>query len=256
MQTFVCKLKPGDIIVAGTDGLFDNVFSHRTARIVWDSKRQGVMPGVAAQQLATYAFTRAKDPTYLSPFARAAAKAGFVYRGGKVDDITVVVSYVTAAKKSGAGDADGGGSTEAAGGGGGGSNSTESPVDTESMSEIPAGNSTSCQSSMPGVPVDTLPSAASPGDTPQPGSDKPTLGGVEINAPQPNESSSEKSSSMGYGTGPGSYGVNGSVGSSKAQGEDSESDSESSKTVPPAIDVSPLAQAINKIQDMNRQSKL
>ena len=112
MQNFVCKLKPGDIIVAGTDGLFDNVFSHRTTKLVWDAKKHGALPGVAAQQLATFASARSMDPVYLSPFAKAAAQAGFFYRGGKVDDITVVVSYVTAAKSSGpeaaGGDAQGG----------------------------------------------------------------------------------------------------------------------------------------------------
>ena len=107
VQNFVCKLKPGDVIVAGTDGLFDNVFSHRTTKLVWDAKKHGALPGVAAQQLATFASARSMDPVYLSPFAKAAAQAGFFYRGGKVDDITVVVSYVTAARSSGA-DAAGG----------------------------------------------------------------------------------------------------------------------------------------------------
>jgi hypothetical protein len=95
VQTFICKLKPGDVIVAGTDGLFDNVFSHRTTKLVWDAKKRGALPGVAAQQLATFASARSMDPVYLSPFAKAAAQAGFFYRGGKVDDITVVISYVT-----------------------------------------------------------------------------------------------------------------------------------------------------------------
>ena len=37
---------------------------------------------------------RATDPKHNSPFAYAAIQAGYVFLGGKLDDITVVVSYV------------------------------------------------------------------------------------------------------------------------------------------------------------------
>jgi protein phosphatase PTC7 len=37
---------------------------------------------------------RASDSKYHSPFSYAAMQAGYVYLGGKMDDITVVVSYV------------------------------------------------------------------------------------------------------------------------------------------------------------------
>ena len=42
-----------------------------------------------------YARMRASDAKYHSPFSYAAIQAGYVYLGGKMDDITVVVSYVT-----------------------------------------------------------------------------------------------------------------------------------------------------------------
>lgn len=58
---------------------------------------RGASPGVAAQQLATFASSRSRDPVYISPFAKQARAAGFYYQGGKVDDITVVVSYVSEA---------------------------------------------------------------------------------------------------------------------------------------------------------------
>lgn len=38
---------------------------------------------------------RASDAKYHSPFSYAAIQAGYVYLGGKMDDITVLVSYVT-----------------------------------------------------------------------------------------------------------------------------------------------------------------
>jgi protein phosphatase PTC7 len=99
LQTFVTDLKPGDVIIAGTDGLLDNVYTQRAAKLVWDAKTRGATPGVAAQQLATFASARSRDPVYVSPFAKAALKAGFYYRGGKVDDITVVVAYVAEGKE-------------------------------------------------------------------------------------------------------------------------------------------------------------
>jgi protein phosphatase PTC7 len=37
---------------------------------------------------------RASDAKYHSPFSYAAIQAGYVYLGGKMDDITVVVSFV------------------------------------------------------------------------------------------------------------------------------------------------------------------
>lgn len=42
-----------------------------------------------------YARMRASDAKYHSPFSYAAIQAGYVYLGGKMDDITVLVSYVT-----------------------------------------------------------------------------------------------------------------------------------------------------------------
>lgn len=42
-----------------------------------------------------YARMRASDAKYHSPFSYSAIQAGYVYLGGKMDDITVVVSYVT-----------------------------------------------------------------------------------------------------------------------------------------------------------------
>lgn len=94
VQEYRLAIQPGDVIIAGTDGLLDNVFNDRSAKLVWDAKARGATPGVAAQQLAVLASTRALDPLYQSPFAKAAMQSGFFYRGGKVDDITVVISYV------------------------------------------------------------------------------------------------------------------------------------------------------------------
>jgi hypothetical protein len=41
---------------------------------------------------------RAQDPKYMSPFASSALSNNLLYMGGKLDDITVIVTYVSAAK--------------------------------------------------------------------------------------------------------------------------------------------------------------
>ena len=91
---FNLPVAAGDVIVLGTDGLFDNVFDPEVAALVAASLQAGMDPQAAAQRIAAVAQMRAKDRLYRSPFARAAEAAGYYYLGGKLDDITVVVSYV------------------------------------------------------------------------------------------------------------------------------------------------------------------
>lgn len=38
---------------------------------------------------------RAESKTHMTPFAVGAQQAGFLFQGGKLDDITVVVAYVS-----------------------------------------------------------------------------------------------------------------------------------------------------------------
>ena len=85
----------GDVIVAGTDGLFDNLYNNEISAVVVSAVRAGLEPQVTAQKIAALARERALDRTRQSPFAAAAQAAGFRYYGGKLDDITVVVSYIT-----------------------------------------------------------------------------------------------------------------------------------------------------------------
>jgi len=86
---------PGDIIVAGTDGLFDNLYSNEISAVVVNAVRAGLEPGVTAQNIAALARKRALDRNRQTPFSAAAQEAGYRYYGGKLDDITVVVSYIT-----------------------------------------------------------------------------------------------------------------------------------------------------------------
>ncbi|KAL6636714.1 hypothetical protein ACP70R_024286 [Stipagrostis hirtigluma subsp. patula] len=96
-QVFHFEVAPGDVIVAGTDGLFDNLYNNEISGVVVEALRVGLSPQAAAQKIAALARQRAMDKNRQSPFASAAQEAGYRYYGGKLDDITVVVSYVKSA---------------------------------------------------------------------------------------------------------------------------------------------------------------
>ncbi|GMH25264.1 hypothetical protein Nepgr_027107 [Nepenthes gracilis] len=96
-QVFRFHAAPGDVIVAGTDGLFDNLYNNEISSIIVNGVRTHMEPEVLARKIAALARERAQDRARQTPFATAAQHAGFRYHGGKLDDITVVVSYVSAA---------------------------------------------------------------------------------------------------------------------------------------------------------------
>lgn len=95
VQVFTVVVAPGDVIIAGTDGLFDNLYNNDIIAIVVHAVRAGFGPQVTAQKIAALARQRAQDKNRQTPFSTAAQEAGFRYYGGKLDDITVVVSYIT-----------------------------------------------------------------------------------------------------------------------------------------------------------------
>lgn len=94
-QVFTIPVLHGDVIVAGTDGLFDNLYNHEINAIVVNAMSSGFSPEVTAQKIAALARQRALDRSRQTPFSTAAQEAGYTYYGGKLDDITVVVCYIT-----------------------------------------------------------------------------------------------------------------------------------------------------------------
>ncbi|XWS45384.1 hypothetical protein CRYUN_Cryun15aG0132100 [Craigia yunnanensis] len=93
-QVFRIPVLPGDVIVAGTDGLFDNLYNNEVTAVVVHALKAGFSPELTAKQIAALARERAVDKNRETPFSNAAQDAGFRYYGGKLDDITVVVSYI------------------------------------------------------------------------------------------------------------------------------------------------------------------
>lgn len=94
-EVFTIPVAPGDVIVAGTDGLFDNLYNNEITAVVVHAVRAGLEPQITAQKIAALARQRALDRNRQTPFSTAAQEAGFRYYGGKLDDITVVVSYIS-----------------------------------------------------------------------------------------------------------------------------------------------------------------
>lgn len=104
-DTYELGVRPGDILVMGTDGLFDNLWDDQLKAIVAAETRAAPRDAPTAtrvaQALADTAHGNAVNRSFKSPWAVEAANAGvlpifdrFFPRGGKLDDCTVVISFV------------------------------------------------------------------------------------------------------------------------------------------------------------------
>ncbi|KAL6498493.1 hypothetical protein OROHE_026590 [Orobanche hederae] len=93
-EEVVVAVERGDIVVLGTDGLFDNVFPEDIERTVEFCLENRYPPVLVAWMLAKEASRNSLDTQAASPFERAAYEAGVEQFGGKYDDITVVVAFI------------------------------------------------------------------------------------------------------------------------------------------------------------------
>ncbi|KAG2496235.1 hypothetical protein HYH03_005833 [Edaphochlamys debaryana] len=85
-------VRPGDVLVLGSDGLFDNLNDGEIADEVASCRGREEGPAMMAQRLARLAFQAAYDKSRLTPYAAAASEHfDMCYSGGKPDDITVLV---------------------------------------------------------------------------------------------------------------------------------------------------------------------
>ncbi|KAK4841120.1 hypothetical protein QYF36_026351 [Acer negundo] len=92
----VVSVQSGDIVIAGTDGLLDNIFPSEIEEILMKAQDEDVhlTPADLALTIAEYALYNSLDKYSESPFSRAAHLAGKNHVGGKIDDITVVVAEI------------------------------------------------------------------------------------------------------------------------------------------------------------------
>jgi len=96
-EVYETTLRDGDIIVAYTDGFSDNVFPSEMVSICSLVSRAGGTEDEQVQAMADRMVDFARQcmrSKRVSPFERAAAREGMFFRGGKVDDVTIVVSLV------------------------------------------------------------------------------------------------------------------------------------------------------------------
>ncbi|CDO97469.1 unnamed protein product [Coffea canephora] len=95
LEEYEIELEEGDVIIIATDGLFDNLYEQEIVSIVSASLSAGRRPKRIAEMLAAGAQEVGRSSTERSPFTDAARAAGDPTRkGGKLDDVTVIVSLV------------------------------------------------------------------------------------------------------------------------------------------------------------------
>lgn len=91
----IITLKPGYMVIAGTDGVFDNLHESEIIRTIEYYERCKELNKELADSIAkgivNAAVSNGWNPTLKSPFAKKAAKAGRRFIGGKLDDTTVIV---------------------------------------------------------------------------------------------------------------------------------------------------------------------
>ncbi|KAM3248425.1 putative protein phosphatase 2C 55 [Capsicum annuum] len=85
-EVFKIPVAPGDVILAGTDGLFDNLYNNDISAVVGHATRAGLPPQVVAQKIAALARQRAQDKNRQIPSLLQRKKLVF---------ITMVGSWMT-----------------------------------------------------------------------------------------------------------------------------------------------------------------
>ncbi|RKO88896.1 phosphatase 2C-like domain-containing protein [Blyttiomyces helicus] len=95
-QLFKVKVQEGDIVILGSDGMFDNVFDDEIVDIVRGVVNGGgVDPKRITDALLGRAREVAEDGRFASsPFQSRAIQEGLYYQGGKMDDVTVLAGVV------------------------------------------------------------------------------------------------------------------------------------------------------------------
>ncbi|KAF6142078.1 hypothetical protein GIB67_036996 [Kingdonia uniflora] len=101
-QEHKVSVESGDIIVAGTGGLFDNLLRNEIVDSVVSGVKDGRDPQTMALVLAEQSYSRSREDE--TPQGRKSKKPGKEQKGGrkdgskkpmgKIDDITVLVAFV------------------------------------------------------------------------------------------------------------------------------------------------------------------
>ncbi|KAK6274563.1 hypothetical protein POUND7_004272 [Theobroma cacao] len=93
-QVIKLAVEPGDVIIAGTDGLFDNLSESLILEAAAAGIELGLDPEEVAWPVAQQAYNISLDREAVTPYVQASMMAGQRHTGGKKDDITVIVSRI------------------------------------------------------------------------------------------------------------------------------------------------------------------
>jgi protein phosphatase PTC7 len=95
-EEYDIQVHKNDVVILGSDGIWDNLFERQIIEIVDSVQKAGGGPEVVAKELVRRANEMGLTKQGMSPFAKEAQRAGYdSYSGGKLDDATAVVSFVT-----------------------------------------------------------------------------------------------------------------------------------------------------------------
>lgn len=90
-------LQLNDVIISGTDGLFDNMYNEEIVKCVkpfLEISENIADLELVAEIIGTRAFNNSQNQSYFSPFAKNAKDYFFDYLGGKLDDISIIVTQI------------------------------------------------------------------------------------------------------------------------------------------------------------------
>lgn len=93
-QTMVHEFRENDIIILGTDGLWDNVYEDQIIKVLqpfYETSYKIKDLNLVANLLAELTEKLSLSPKYKSPFS---VKSRGLYLGGKTDDITIVIAQI------------------------------------------------------------------------------------------------------------------------------------------------------------------
>lgn len=97
-EVLTLPVQHGDLVILGTDGLFDNVDAKLVCKVV-EAAMSGTEGGydalplpMLARYIASFAFRTSQDPKAVTPFSIGSRGR---FKGGKEDDITVLIGRVS-----------------------------------------------------------------------------------------------------------------------------------------------------------------
>lgn len=104
-DSYTFEVQEGDVVLMGTDGIFDNLHDSEVCELaqisleatVGSQEKAGpwhIDPSRLAKAYAEAARVRSEDTSARTPFGNLARQAGLQHMGGKMDDISVVVGVV------------------------------------------------------------------------------------------------------------------------------------------------------------------